>query len=118
MIEINEQVYDGVIIKPDLDDLLEHHGVKGQKCGIRKQKQPSVMAAKKPVKSEKKEPTAFQKWAAKEARKNVNRSIKRSKKRLDKRKAKGKEPISKTQLAIMTKLNRKRWNNPDLVVKY
>lgn len=36
MIEINEQVYDGVIIKPDLDDLLEHHGVKGQKWGIRK----------------------------------------------------------------------------------
>lgn len=36
MITVNGQVYDGVMIKPDIDDLLEHHGVKGQKWGIRK----------------------------------------------------------------------------------
>ena len=36
MITVNGKVYDGVVIKPDLDDLLEHHGVKGQKWGIRK----------------------------------------------------------------------------------
>ena len=30
--------YDGVIIKPSLDDVLEHHGVKGMKWGIRKRR--------------------------------------------------------------------------------
>lgn len=30
--------YDYVITKPPLDDVLEHHGVKGQKWGIRKQR--------------------------------------------------------------------------------
>ena len=30
--------YDYVITKPPLDDFLEHHGVKGQKWGIRKQR--------------------------------------------------------------------------------
>ena len=34
---MNEE-YDFVILKPPLDDVLEHHGVKGMKWGIRKQK--------------------------------------------------------------------------------
>lgn len=28
--------YDGTIVKPDMDDILEHHGVKGMKWGIRR----------------------------------------------------------------------------------
>ena len=36
MIKINGQVYDGVIIKPDLDDSLKHYGVKGMKWTKRK----------------------------------------------------------------------------------
>lgn len=31
MININGQIYDGVMIKPELDDALEHYGVKGMK---------------------------------------------------------------------------------------
>lgn len=31
MITINGKVYDGVAVKPDLDDALEHYGVKGMK---------------------------------------------------------------------------------------
>ena len=38
MININCQFYDGVIIKPSLDDVLEHHGVKGMKWGFRKRR--------------------------------------------------------------------------------
>lgn len=31
-------IYDGVIIKPSLDDVLEHHGIKGMRWGHRKQR--------------------------------------------------------------------------------
>lgn len=31
MIYIDDEVYDGVVIKPDLDNALEHYGVKGMK---------------------------------------------------------------------------------------
>ena len=40
--------YDGVINKPPLDDVLEHHGVKGQKWGIRKQR-PTLGLARRRV---------------------------------------------------------------------
>lgn len=38
MININCQFYDGVIIKPSLDEVLEHHGVKGMRWGFRKRR--------------------------------------------------------------------------------
>ena len=31
MIKINNEVYDGVIMKPELDNALEHYGIKGMK---------------------------------------------------------------------------------------
>ena len=40
--------YDYVITKPPLDEFLEHHGVKGQKWGIRKQK-PTLGLARRSV---------------------------------------------------------------------
>ena len=40
--------YDFVITKPPLDDVLEHHGVKGQKWGIRKQR-PTLGLARRRV---------------------------------------------------------------------
>lgn len=36
MITVKGQVYDGIMIKPELDDLIEHHSIKSQKLGIRK----------------------------------------------------------------------------------
>lgn len=30
-----DDMYDGVILKPSMDDILEHHGIKGQKWGVR-----------------------------------------------------------------------------------
>ena len=39
--------YDGVILKPPLDDVLEHHGVKGMKWGIRKQKVSTGLARRR-----------------------------------------------------------------------
>lgn len=50
MITVNGQVYDGIMIKPELDDLLEHHGVKGQKWGIRKQR-PTLGLARRRVRT-------------------------------------------------------------------
>lgn len=38
MITINNQVYDGIIDKPMLDDILKHYGVKGMKWRKRKAK--------------------------------------------------------------------------------
>jgi len=38
MITVNGKVYDGVAVKPDLDEALEHYGVKGMKWRRRKGK--------------------------------------------------------------------------------
>lgn len=38
MIHIDDKVYDGVAVKPDLDEALEHYGVKGTKWRRRKGK--------------------------------------------------------------------------------
>ena len=56
MISVNGKTYDGVVIKPDIDDLLEHHGVKGQKWGHRKKRTPLLgrMMAKSIQKNKKK----------------------------------------------------------------
>lgn len=43
---MNEE-YDFVITKPPLDDVLEHHGVKGQKWGVRKQRPILGMARRR-----------------------------------------------------------------------
>lgn len=67
MITINGKSYDGVVIKPDIDDTLEHYGVKGQKWGVRK---------------------AIQRMGYK----NAQRLAKGIKKKQDKRAAKGKAP--------------------------
>ena len=38
MITVDGQTYDGIVIKPELDDALEHYGVKGMKWKKRKAK--------------------------------------------------------------------------------
>lgn len=47
MIEINGEVYDGVMLKPDLDDALAHYGVMGMKWGIRKDLKKTGSISKK-----------------------------------------------------------------------
>ena len=38
ILQHSEIIYDGVLEKPELDDILEHHGVKGMKWGFRKRR--------------------------------------------------------------------------------
>lgn len=105
------EYYDGVVLKPSLDEALEHYGVLGMKWGRRKQREQNVKTAGR-------KRSAFAEWAHREANKNVNRAVTKQRKKQARRVAKGKKPVSDLQLKIMTKLNRKRWNNPDLEVNF
>ena len=111
MITVNGKVYDGVMMKPDLDDVLEHHGVKGMKWGFRKQKAKAVNSNGTRKKSK------FDQWAARQAQKNINRSINKQKKKQAKRVAKGKPAVSPLQRKITERLAKKRWGD-DIQVRY
>lgn len=111
--------YDGVILKPDLDEALEHYGVLGMKWGRRKQRVRNVKTTGKKRESKRNDfKSRFNEWAHKEANKNVNRAVTRQRKKQARRITKGKKPVSDLQLKIMTELNRKRWNDPNLEVKF
>lgn len=47
MITIEGQAYDGVVIKPELDDALKHYGVMGMKWGIRRDLRRNGSVSKK-----------------------------------------------------------------------
>ena len=64
---IHGQFYDGIVGKPDLDDALEHYGIKGMKWKIRRKAREKIQTLKKKLSKKSSEQVSkeYDKWEPK-----------------------------------------------------